>query len=403
MALASLWFFLLLGSFYLLRPLRETLGIAKGASRLPYYMMGTLAAMALANPLYAWAASRWPRRIFAPWTYRVLMAVLLGFWVAIRLGVPGFGPVFYAWISVFNLFIVAVFWSVLADLFDEAQGRRLFGLVSLGGTVGAMAGAAITERLVARLGMNPVHLLPVAAGVLEAATQVLALLGRRTGWKGRGAGREPGARVAEGLRLLRSSRYLQAMALFMVLYTLLSTVLYLLQGRIVEGAFATAAARTAAFARLDVGANALTLACQLLLTPWLLRRYGPGVGLSVLPVVLVGAFGALALRPDFPTLAVAIVLERGLHYGLDRPSREVLYIPLGPEEKYKSKAFIDTFVYRAGDVLGVWIPSGLALVGLGAAPVAGGLALAWLACAGWLGRLWTRLHAVRDEGEGLEG
>lgn len=402
MALASLWFFLLLGSFYLLRPLRETFGISRGAGRLPWLMMGTLAAMALANPVYAWAASRWPRRVFAPSTYRVLLGMLLLFWGAWRLGLPGLGPCFYAWISVFNLFIVAVFWSVLADLFDEGQGRRFFGLVSLGGTLGAMAGAAVTERLVGHFGVEPSHLLLLAALVLETATQVLRMLGRRTDWKGRGAGREPGARISEGLRLLRTSRYLQAMALFMVLYTLLSTVLYLLQGRIVEGAFAGAAARTAAFARLDVGANALTLGCQVFLTPWILRRHGPGLGLAVLPAVLIAGFLALALHPAFATLAVVIILERGLHYGLDRPSREVLYIPLGPEEKYKSKAFIDTFVYRAGDVVGVWLPAGLGLVGIGAAPAAGVLAVGWLACAGWLGRLRAGLKGQAEvtPGEG---
>lgn len=272
--LASLWFFLLLASFYLLRPLRETFGIAQGADRLPWLMMGTLGAMALANPLYAWSASRWPRRTFAPWTYRVLLAMLLVFWAAWRLKLPGLGPVFFVWLSVFNLFIVAVFWSVLADLFADAQGRRLFGLVSLGGTLGAMVGAAITERLVGHRGLHPSHLLLLSALVL-----------------------------------------------------------------------------------------------------------------AVLPIVLVGGFAALALHPAFATLAVVIILERGLHYGLDRPSREVLYIPLGPEEKYKSKAFIDTFVYRAGDVLGVWLPTGLAAIGIGAAPAAGVLSVLWLACAGWLGKL----------------
>lgn len=382
-------FFLLLQGYYLLRPLREAMGIAKGADKLPWLMTGTLLAMLLVNPLFTWMVSRWPRHRFVPWSYRLLALSLIGFGVAFRL-LPGHGGArlgyaFYIWLSVLNLFIVSLYWGYMADLWNEAQGRRLFAVMAVGGTLGALVGSALTEALSSgRFGFraDATVMLFLAVAFLEAAVQCAAALGRRFELRGSAPEREPGPKVFEGLRLLARSPYLLLLCAYLLLYTITSTFLYLQQGEIVARSFAGGAARTAAFARIDFWVNALSLIGQLFLTGHLVKRLGLGVVLGILPLLTLGGFGALALWPTFPVLALVMVARRGLHYAVDRPAREMLYLPLGPDEKYKTKSFIDTFVYRTGDLLGVWAPGLLAAIGILAA--VGGLGLS----AGWAGVAW---------------
>jgi len=398
---ATAYFACLMAGYYLLRPVREAFGIARGADKLPWLMTGTLLAMLLVNPAFAALVSRFPRRRFIPWTYRFFALNLLVFAALFRWR-PGHGAalgyVFYVWLSVFNLFVVSVFWGFLTDLLNEAQAKRLFGFIAMGGTVGAIAGAGLTEALSRgqALGwqlpfaLGPGGLMVVSALSLELAAQCALALARRF-HLGRAAGApaEPGPGAWEGLRLVAGSRYLQLMGGYMLLYTITSTFLYLAQGTIVAHTFASRAARTAAFARLDLWTNLLTLAGQVFLTGRVLRRFRMAGILLVLPVLTLLGFGGLWALPTFGMLALVQVSRRGLHYALDRPAREILYIPLGPEEKYKSKPFLDTFVYRAGDLLGVWAPTVLALVAIPAAPAAMAFSAAWYGMAAALGR-WNR-------------
>ena len=294
--------------------------------------------------------------------------------------------------------MVSVFWGFLTDLFREEQAKRLFGFIAMGGTLGAVAGAGLTEALSRGqafgwhlpVALDPGSLMLVSVVFLELAAQCGKDLARRFALGDTaGAAKEPGPGAWEGLRLVAGSRYLQLMGGYMLLYTITSTFLYLAQGHIVEHAFASRAARTVAFARLDLWTNLLTLAGQLFLTGRVLRRFRMANILLVLPVLTLLGFGGLWALPTFGMLALVQVSRRGLHYAVDRPAREILYIPLGPEEKYKSKPFLDTFVYRVGDLLGVWAPGALALVAIPAAPAAMVLSAAWYGTAAWLGR-WQR-------------
>ncbi len=388
---ATGYFFCLMAGYYLLRPVREAFGIARGADKLPWLMTGTLLAMLLVNPAFAALVARFPRRRFIPWTYRFFALNLLGFAALFHAKAgPALGYAFYVWLSVFNLFVVSVFWGFLTDLMQEDQAKRLFGFIATGGTLGAIVGAGATEALSRHQALGPGGLMLLSAVCLELAAQCALLLARRYGLGATaGAPAEPGPGAWEGLRLVANSRYLQLMGGYMLLYTITSTFLYLAQGHIVEHAFASRAARTAAFARLDLWTNLLTLAGQVLLTGRVLRRFRMAGILLVLPVLTLLGFGGLWLLPTFGMLALVQVSRRGLHYALDRPAREILYIPLGPEEKYKSKPFLDTFVYRTGDLLGVWAPSALALVAIPAAPAAMVLSAAWYGTAAALGR-WNR-------------
>ena len=398
---AAAYFFFLLMSLYLLRPVREAMGIAQGADKLPWLMTTTLVVMLVANPLYAALVSRVPRKRFIPAVSHFFAANLLVF-AALFLWLPSHGGsllgyVFYVWISVFNLFVVSVFWSLMADGFTEDQGKRLFAMISMGGTLGAVVGAALTEALTRGslfgLVLEPSGLMLMAVLALELAVFCMLRLARifKLSDAGQGA-REPGPDFRAGFKAILASRYLQSICLYMLLFTITSTFLYLMQGDIVAGSFASRAERTAAFARMDVATNILTLLLQLLVTSRLIRRIGVAGVLMVLPLLTTVGMGALALWPGFAVLATVQVLRRGMHYAIDRPAREILYIPLGPEEKYKSKAFIDTFVFRGGDFLGVWAPSVFAALAVPVSLAALGSAGVWVGIAGQLGRLVKRFN-----------
>lgn len=388
---SALYFFLLLFGFYLLRPVREAIGIARGADKLPWLMTGTLLAMALANPAFAALVSRLPRRRFIPLAYRFFALNMLAFFLAFRFlpnrGGAALGYAFYIWLSVFNLFVVSVFWGLMSDVWSEAQGKRLFGFIATGGTLGAIAGAALTGALTKgialggfRLKVDPLSLLLLSMITLELAVLCVKRLAAifHLGDAAHGE-REPGPGALEGLRLIATSRYLQLICAYILLFTITSTFLYLQQGAIVERAFSGTAARTAAFARIDLWVNMLTLATQVFFTGRIMTGLGIPVVLSILPVLTMAGFGALWIWPTFGVMALFQVLRRGLHYAVDRPAREILYIPLGPEERYKSKPFIDTFIYRGGDLLGVWAPTALAALAIP-------LGLAAVGCSGlWLG------------------
>jgi AAA family ATP:ADP antiporter len=405
-------FFFILFAYYMLRPLRETFGIERGWEKLPWLMTGTLAAMLAASPLFAWLVSKLPRRRFIPLTGRFFAMNMTLFGAAFLLMPPPhrhlLGYAFYIWLSVFNLFIVSMFWSVMADIWSHEQGTRLFGFIAVGGTLGAIAGAAVTGW-VAR---SPTGEAALTIGLIIAAIVPLELavqcLKRLLAGPARGgdepasarfdAGaaaapgpREPGPGMWEGLRLLAGSPYLALIAAYILLFTIASTLLYVEQGRIVEGAFASPAARTAAFARVDLWVNGLTLVIQLFLSGRIISRFGLRTMLLLLPAISLAGFAALAAQPVFTVLVVFQSVRRGLHYALDRPAREVLFTIVGPDARYKTKSFIDTFIYRAGDMIGGWAPLGLSAAGLALGAASIPLCLAWLAIAALLGASYQRM------------
>ena len=395
-------FFFLLAAYYVLRPVREQMGLAGGVRNLPWLYLGTLATTLIVNPAFATLVARFPRRVFLPVTYRACMAVLVGFWLLFRI-VPDSATIhvaraFYVWVSVFNMFAVSVFWGFMADRWRRDQAKRLFGVIGLGGTLGAVAGSALTAGLAERFG--PAALLLLSVAFLEVAVGFLRGVLRTTEPKCRNA--DPPGRAATGLgggalegfgRIARSP-YLLAVCAYMFLFPLTSTVTYFLQANIVAAAVADPAARTALFAKIDLAVNLLTATIQAFLTGRVLRLLGVGGTLAVLPVVTAIGFTGLAWSPVLAFLVVFQTLRRATNYGLARPAREVLFTVVTPTERYKSKSLIDTFVYRGADAVGAWLFALVQGVVAGLAPIAGlavPVAIVWLGVAGVLGRL----HATR--------
>ena len=404
--LSALYFFFILSAYYVIRPIREEMAVAGGVENIPWLFTGTLLGMLLVHPIFAAVVSRWTRRRFVTLTYRFFMLNLVIYYVLLSLIPEGvasvwIGRTFFVWISVFNLFVVSVFWSFMTDIFRERQSRRLFGLIGVGGTVGGIVGSSITAFLVGFL--SPATLLLFSVLLLEGAVVCLKALDSRCATlpvaaehpDGGGAPEEViGGSALEGIRRVLASPYLLGIGAFMLLFTIGSTFLYNIQADIVSRTFATAAERTSVFARIDLSVNVLTLGTQLFLTGRLLKWFGVRLTIGILPVISILGFLALGMAPVFAVFVVFQVLRRAGNFALAVPSREVLYTVLPRRDKYKAKNFNDLFVYRAGDQIGVWSFAGLRALGLGSSALAFSmvpLAGLWLVISLWLGKKQAEL------------
>jgi AAA family ATP:ADP antiporter len=383
--------FCVLASYYLVRPLRDALGLEGGADKLQWLFTATFVVMLLMVPVFGALASRLPATRFVPLIYRVIALSMLvfGLLIANQVAPVMVGRVFFVWISIYNLFIVSIFWSVLVDRFSSEQGRRLFGCIAAGGTLGTFIGPLLAATMATRLG--PLALTVAAAVLLEVAVRCYrALLSRTQSQSGNPLldERRMGGSILGGITLILHSPYLLGLVLFMLLHTSAATLLYFEQGRIVAGSYADVGSRTQFFAIVDLIVSALTLTFQLLLTAPLIRLVGIGGALAALPLATIAAFVAMALAPVPTTVALAQGLRRAVEFAIVRPAREVLWTVVSREEKYKAKNVIETLVYRGGDAASGWLSAGLTALGAGFGLVAvvivpfaglwGGLCL-WLA------------------------
>lgn len=399
-AAAALWsaglFFLVLASYYVVRPLRETMGLQGGVDKLQWLFTATFVAMLVTVPVYSWVVARWPRRLLIPRVLRFFVACLLGFFAAFEL-LPA-GPavvaarVFYVWAAVFSLFVVSVFWEFMADVWRREQGERLFGFIAAGGSVGAVFGPLLTGFAAPRIG-NAALLLVSAAGLELGALCVRRVIRAAAAADVREDRSEDEAPVGGGIwagftLALRSPRLLGICG-FVALLSLTGTFLYFEQQHIVAAAIADPVERTVLFSRIDLLVNAVTIGLQALAFGRLLPRIGLGWTLAALPLVTLAGLVAMAAAPVLAVVVAVQVTRRASDYALAKPAREVLFTQVSREAKYKAKVFIDTVVYRGGDVVSSWLFKGLEVLGLGlaglalvAAPVAG----LWAVFAVWLGR-----------------
>ncbi|MGF6316930.1 NTP/NDP exchange transporter [Pseudomonas frederiksbergensis] len=360
--------FCVLASYYLVRPLRDALGLEGGADKLQWLFTATFVVMLVMVPLFGALVSRLPAMRFVPLIYRLIALSMLVFGVLIaqRIAAVTVGRVFFVWISIYNLFIVSIFWSVLVDRFSSEQGRRLFGFIAAGGTLGTFIGPLLAATMATNLG--PMALTVAAAVLLECAVRCYrALLSRTASQSGSRwlDERRMGGSMLAGITLILRSRYLMGLVLFMLLHTSAATLLYFEQGRIVAGSYADVASRTQFFAVVDLIVSALTLLFQLLLTAPLIRLIGIGGALVALPLATIVAFSAMALAPVPATVALAQGLRRAVEFAIVRPAREVLWTVVSREEKYKAKNVIETLVYRGGDAASGWLSAGLTALGAG--------------------------------------
>jgi AAA family ATP:ADP antiporter len=390
-------FFCLLAGYFMLRPIREAMAILGGIENLQWLFTATFVVMLVAVPLFAWLSSIVPRRYYVDWVHGFFVTNLIVFAVLFRGGDSVWvGRVFYVWISVYNLFVVSVAWSLMADAFDAVQARRLFAFVAAGASCGGITGPALGALLIGTVGQTGLTLL--SAALLAATVPLKHYLMR---WREtHGAGR-PGAAPAEsahlpvagnpfsGIALVLRSPWLLAVAAFVMLLATTSTFLYFEQARLVAERFHDRAAQIRVFSLLDFTVQALSLVSQLFITGRIANRFGVTALLAGVPALVGLAFIALALSPGFAMLAVAMIVRRVGEYAYIRPAREMLFAPLDAQTKYKAKNFIDTVVYRAGDAASAWVRTLLDALGATVVLVAlagAGFAAVWSGIGWYLGR-----------------
>lgn len=396
LAWSWLYIFSVLFSYYIIRPIRDEMGVAGGVENLPWLFTGTLTGMIALNPPFAALVAKLPRVSFISVTYRFFMANLLIFFLLLKAATPEMniwvGRIFFIWTSVFNLFVVSVFWALMVDVFNSEQGKRLFGFISAGATLGGIMGSSVTATLAQYVG--PIYLLFGSTALLEVAVFSVRRLSRmaealRLRPTARGAQAPIGGKVLSGLTHAFKSPYLLSICVYVMLFTITSTFLYFQQAAVAKEGFVDRAARTAFFAQVDLLVNILTLGTQLFLTSRILRAFGVALTLAFLPVLSALGFLALGLAPTITVLVVVQVLRRAGNFALARPTREILFTVVPREDKYKAKSFIDTVIYRAGDQVGAWSYGLLSFLGLGMtgiAFVAVPISVAWLRNSFWLGR-----------------
>jgi AAA family ATP:ADP antiporter len=397
---ALLWsfayFFCLLAGYYILRPLRDEMGVAGGVRNLHWLFTATFLVMLAAVPCYGALVARLPRRVFIPLVYHFFVANLAIFWLLLELGVERqtVARVFFVWISVFNLFAVSVFWSFMADLFSSEQGKRLFGFIAAGGSAGALAGPALTLGLAGMLG--PTNLLIVAALLLEGA--VVCAMRLDTTRELTSASEKPiGGGPLDGILMVLRSPYIAGITLWVSLLSVAATFLYFEQASIVAAASDDPAVRTRIFAAVDLAVGLLTIAVQFFATGKLIARFGIGAALALLPLVFVAGFAVLALAPVLVVVIAFQALQRTANFAISNPAREVLFTVLARDEKYKAKNVIDIVAVRGADAAGGWLFTALRSLGMEIRSiplVAIGLAAACLALAMALGRAQQRRAAA---------
>jgi AAA family ATP:ADP antiporter len=405
---AWLYIFSLLSSYYILRPIRDQMGIAGGVNNLQWLFSGTLLGMLLLNLPFSYLVKIFPREQFIAISYRFFIANILLFAIALYTATPEqtiwIGRAFFIWTSVFNLFVVSIFWQMIVDIFTAEQGKRLFGFIAAGATLGAIAGSLFTVSTVEH--MAPGYLMIGSAVMIEIAvfcvrrlSAISASLSERPPSE-QGNEKPIGGTLLAGFRDALSSSYLLNVSIFLLLYAVTSTFLYFQQAAVVSHAFSSRAAQTQFFASIDLGVNLLTLTIQIFLTGRILRWFGVGTTLSMLPAASVVGFGAVALLPSLTSVVAFQLIRRAGNFAIARPTREILFTVLPREDRYKAKSFIDTAIYRLGDQIGAWSFALLSYLKLETAEisiVAAATSALWLANSWWLGRKQDVL--ARQQGE----
>ena len=398
MSFATLFF--MFCSYTILRPIRDTMGITSGLDTLPYLFWGTFVVMLIAQPLYGWLTSRLRRTAFLPIMYAFFTANLLAFyiWFNLQADHTWIARTYYIWVSVFNFFIVAMFWSLMADVFTREQAGRMFGFIAAGASLGGLVGPLLAGRLAVPLGT--INLFPISAALLVASLlcmlKVIRGHSQRTSESlgGEANARLDGSILAAFHQVVRS-RYLLGIALFVILLSWVSTFLYLEQQRFVAHVFTNRDARTRFFSDVDFWVQCAALVTQLALFGRFFKWFGHRAMLASVPFLMVMGYLLFALIPSFPVLVGVFALRRVGEYAVTRPCRDSLFTVCTREEKYKAKSLIDTFIYRGGDATSASLYRGLTS-GLGFGPVGVGIAGAfisalWLLLAIMLGKSQERM------------
>jgi AAA family ATP:ADP antiporter len=371
-AFAFAYFFVLMCSYYLLRPLRDALAIDTGLENLPRLYLGTFAAMLLLTPFYGALVARVRKQLLLPTTYAFFASNLLAFYLLFKLTPEArwLPAAFFIWVSAFNMFVVSVFWSFMADVFRDEEAKRLFGPIAAGGGAGAIAGPFLMQLLLPRIGVDAV--VGLSMMFLLGTLPCIRGLAR---WAEARHGRfvlppeDPGARIGggvlAGLRLVARSRYLLGITAIIAIGSIAGAFMYYELLHLVQAAYPDLPSRGQFLGRLELTVSLASWVFQAFVVGWLIRQFQLTGALVTVPLASLASFLALAAAPVLLVLAAGQVVRRGGEYGIAKPSREVLFTVVDAETKYKAKNFIDTVLQRGGDLVGIWLFSVVQAAGAG--------------------------------------
>lgn len=398
LALSFAYFFLLLAGYYTMRPLRDSLAAGLGSEHIKYLSTSVFFVMLAIAPVFGWLVARIRRRVLVPSIYAFFALQLFGLALLLeaRPHDPNVARGFYVWVTVFNYFVVAVFWSFMADVWREEQGRRLFGVIASGGSLGGLAGPWLTGTLVEQVGNHGIALL--ACGFLTATLVAILLLERhvqRDDGAGLRADEPVGGAILAGLTRLARTPFLLGIAAIVGIGSLLGMFVYIEMARLVAEQFPTPEARTQFFAQRDTWINALAVLLQFFVVGRLTSWLGVRAALTAVAVLALGSFVAIALAPMLATLVVVSVMQRALEFGVGKPARDMVYTVLDVETKYKVKNVIDTAVARGSETVSGWTHGALAAAGLGLSGIAG---VACLIACGLVAIAWSVGTGYRRRG-----
>ena len=407
--LSMLFFFLLFGSYSIVKPVRDVMGTVWGMANIQQLFTGTFIASFVFAPLYSGLASRIRLSTFLPWVYGVVAVSILGFYLWFQVEATSdrwAAAAFYIWVSTFNILIISVFWTFMADLFSRAQAKRLFGFIAAGGTVGGIVGPLVASTLAKSLGNSGLMLIS-SAGFALTALLVTLLAKEKQRMLEAGVEAQPTSlnhRLAgnpfDGFKLLLRSKYLLLLALFLLLMTWISTIVYIQLGDLITKAFSSREARTQAYATIDLCVNSIAVFIQLFGTGRIISRFGVTTGLLVNPILMVIAFLAIVFSPILLVLGGMQVIRRVAEYAVAKPTREMLFTVVDQESKYKAKNVIDTVIYRFGDLTSAWVSSLILPFGVAGLAIFGAVvSVAWFPIAWLLGKRYESAH--RDAASAL--
>ncbi len=406
--ISFVYFFFLMASYFILRPLRDTMGTVYGVAHLQELFTGTFVLSFLVAPLYAGLASRIRLASFLPWVYGFIALTMLGFFLLFRAQADNrwIAAAFYVWCSTYNLLTISVFWSMMADIFSTTQAKRLFGFIAAGGSLGTLSAPAFITFFVKIVGTNTLLLISAAGFAITALlVRLLEKEKRKLAATDEEAQKTSldirlGGSPLDGFTLLFRSRYLLMIALFLLLMTWVSTVVYFQLAAAITADFTDRAARTQAFATIELATQSIALAIQLFGTGRFIKRFGVTTGLMLNPVIMVVAFLAVAFSPVLLVLGTIQVTRRFSEYAIAKPSRDMLYTVVDQQAKYKAKNVIETVVYRFGDLTSAWLSAAVLPFGIAGLAVLGMvISAAWFPIAWVLGKRYENVRDGQISGE----
>lgn len=402
LTLSFIYYFFVLTAYYVMRPMRDQLAAEVGSVQLPWFFAATLLAMLILTPLFSWLVSKWPRHIFMPVVYLFFIACQLIFIYLFHfpdlLTPKTLGILFFVWVSIFNLFVVSVFWSFMADIWNDEQAKLLFPLIGLGGTLGAITGPLITRSLIEVI--SPSYLLGISTLLLSATIGCIALLGKKA-QPVNDTAVEGG--IFDGLKQIFENPFIRTMTVLMLMNDAIGTIAYVLVTDYSGTTFLNnPIAQTRFAANMDLTTNILQIFLQLTVTRWLLANFGAGIIFLICGAFISIASLAMAFMDDpftpligtFPFVALTLIISRAFSYGMIQPARETLYTLVTRDLRYKGKNAVDTVMWRFGDVASLISIKGFQALGMTAA----GFGLIWAGLAAVSGLLGWRLANRAEKG-----